>query len=127
MRARIEQVPAPYQNEVRKFAHEGAVSKAKETGALAPERLDEVQERHDYLTTAVRIARHKDGARTLVLVSAKRQLNLPLTARNYVLFCEALHAVVGKTDWNIALHFPWETPGARPAAPEEGGPPPLRH
>ena len=41
MRARIEQVPAPYQNEARKFAHEGAVSKAKETGALAPERLDE--------------------------------------------------------------------------------------
>ena len=33
---RMEKVPAPYQNEVRKLAHEGAVSKAKETGALAP-------------------------------------------------------------------------------------------
>ena len=79
-RARVEQVPAPYHNEVRKLDHEGAVSRAKEDGVLAPERLGEARERHDYLTTAVRITRRKDGARTLVFVSAQRQLNLPLTA-----------------------------------------------
>ena len=125
-RARVEQVPAPYHNEVRKLDHEGAVSRAKEDGVLAPERLGEARERHDYLTTAVRITRRKDGARTLVFVSAQRQLNLPLTARHYVLFCEALHTVVGKTDWNIVLHYPWER-GSTPSAAEGSEPTPLHH
>ena len=124
--ARLEKVPALYQNEVRKLAHEGTVSKAKETGALAPERLTEVAERHDYLTKAVRITRRKGGARTLVFVSADKQLNLPLSARHYILFCEALHTVVGKTDWDITLHYPWE--GAVTPPPEPGKvEPPLRH
>ena len=126
-RARMEKVPAPYQNEVRKLAHEGTVSKAKETGALAPEHLGEVKNRHDYLTKAVRITRRKGGARTLVFVSAEKQLNLPLSARHYVLFCEALHTVVGKTDWDIVLHFPWEVAVTPPTETEAGRPPPLRH
>ena len=126
-RARMERVPAPYQNEVRKLAHEGAVSKAKETGALTPERLGEVKARHDYLTKAVRITRRKGGARSLVFVSAEKQLNLPLSARHYVLFCEALHTVVGKTDWDIILHYPWEMAVTPPPAADGGEPPQLRH
>jgi hypothetical protein len=125
--ARMEKVPAPYQNEVRKLAHEGAVSKAKETGALAPERLREVKERHDYLTKAVRITRRKGGARTLVFVSAEKQLNLPLSARHYVLFCEALHTVVGNTDWDIILHYPWEMAVTPPPDAQGSEPPQLRH
>ena len=120
-------MPAAFQDEVRKLAHEGAISKAKETGALAPERLGEVRERHDYLTKAVRITRRKGGARTLTFVSAEKQLNLPLSARHYVLFCEALHTVVGKTDWDIVLHYPWEMARTPPPGAEGNAPPPLTH
>ena len=125
-RARIERVPVAYQNEVRKLTHEGTVSKAKETGALAPERLAEVRQRHDYLTKAVRITRRKNGARSLVFVSAEKQLKLPLSA-HYVLFCEALHTVVGKTDWDIVLHYPWEMAVTPPPGADGDAPPPLRH
>ena len=80
--ARLEKVPAFYQNEVRKPAHEGTVSKAKETGALAPERLTEVAERHDYLSKAVRITRRSSTCRSpLAITSCSARPSIQWSAR----------------------------------------------
>ena len=119
------------QKEVLQIEQEGAVSEARQDGTLSSRPLPKVETRLSYLVKTIRIRKAKEGGRILTLSDGKQSMNIPISHDQLIVFCDALRALVAKSDWDLAPRYPWEEPAAvdaaEPAAEAAGERERIRH
>jgi hypothetical protein len=109
------------QKEVLQFEQEGAVSEARQDGTLSFSSLPKVEKRLSYLLKTIRIRKTEDGGSVLALSADERTMNIPINHDRLIVFCDALKALVAKSDWDLAVRYPWEGPAAAGPVPKAAG------
>ena len=116
------------QKEVLQIEQEGAVFEARQDGTLSRKPLPKVETRQSYLIKTIRIRNAKQGGKILMLSDGKQAMNIPISHDRLIVFCDALKALVAKSDWDLAPRYPWEEPAtAEPAGKAPGEPERTRH
>ena len=110
---------------------EGAVSRARESGALSDKKLPTAEDRIVYLTRKVQIADGPKGGKLLILTDNAKRIQIPMNFQRLIVFCDALKTIVEQSNWDLRLAYPWETAGqqkqAEPATRRPGAEPPTKH
>lgn len=96
--------------EVLQFEQEGALSEAREDGTLSSRPLPEAEKRLSYLLKSIRIRKAKEGGSVLALSAAELTMNIPINHDRLIVFCDALKALVARSDWDLVVRYPWEGP-----------------
>lgn len=118
----------PMKSEVLQIEREGAVTEAKESGAVTTGALPKVEKRVTYLVQTVHIRTGKAGNKVLVLTDGQQTMNIGLTHERLIVFCDALKSLVARSDWDLDLAYPWESETESKGAAQAATPkPPTRH
>lgn len=118
-------------NDVLAIEQQGAVSDARETGALTNNPVPGVANRFTYLVTTIRISDAEGGGKLLTLSDGAQAMNIPIGRDRLIVFSDALRSLVAKSDWDINPLYPWQEPDAGGLAEPAAAPPadsePTRH
>ena len=101
--------PVSMMGEVLSMVREGAVSQARQSGALSNKPLPAVETRVVYLTRKVQIADGPKGGKLLIMTDGEKRIQIPMNFERLIVFCDALKTIVEGTSWDLKLAYPWET------------------